>query len=648
MKQIYYLSLVGCFFTFICVAQPKNPVKYRINKNSLRELFLKEQASYTYLTGVDINNQENLINFNPILLDYSKVSSVKVKQDIEELSNASFFTVYVSDIVLPEQELWNVKAANASINLTNKVVVNDKETIPFEGGKIDVPTLNSYTKTFDPKNKVNNATTFIELGNFSAKDNRGSKGVLAELLIYNSVLSTKTKQAVESALALKYGITLTNGKNYLASDKKVIFKVEGNALFVNRIAGIGKDASMELDQKQSHSTQPEGIVTIGVGEVYKTNQENKAIIEDQNFLVWGDNNGLLKESPVSDNSSLPLLQRQWLLQATGDKSTEIATEVQFNTATIFKDTNLDLKRYLLVIDKSGKGTFLQDNLQYITASKIEGNIISFKNVIWDTDKSGSDVFTFAISKDLETTLTEEKPEFCDFNNNGVLISKAIGGVAPYTFELKIGTQVLATWNSKENVFPDNKISKLGTANYTLSVTDFVGTKKDVSYLLTNPQPVVIDLGADKRFSFEQKEVELEGTISSTEQNLSYQWTSDKDFSSNLARVRITEPATYTLTVTTEKGCTTSDSIVVKPNYASSFIVYPNEAQNGEYDILIILTEPQDFTVQVFDATGKLISTSKVNNKAEYSIHGKKINAAGVYDVVVFNEKFKISRRLIVK
>ena len=647
MKQIYFLLIIA-FFTFNSFGQTKNPPKYHLNSTKLKSLLVKKQAEFDYFSGVDTTRQGLMINFNPILLDYSKASSLRIKQDIEELSNATYFTVYLSDKLLSEQELWKVKSANTIVDLTNRVVVNGKETIPYEGGKLDSPTLNSYTKTFDSRNKANNATTFIEFGNFSGKEKKPSNGVLAELLIYNSVLRNKAKQAIETALALKYGITLVNGKDYLSTDKKVIFKVEDASLYVNRIAGIGKDDSVELNQKQSQSTQIGNVVTIGAGSIYKSNLENPSIIENQNFLVWGDNNAALTQANVNENLSLPILQRKWLIKASGEKVSEISTQIQFEAKSIFNDLNLDVKRYLLVIDKSGNGTFLPENIIYISASKIENGIITFDNVKWDTDKSGADIFSFGVSPSLEATLAESKPEYCDNGDNGVLDYTVIGGVSPYTFELQKDNQVIYTWSSKDNLFPSNKISKLGTANYKLFVTDIVGTKKEVTYRLNNPTAVTVSLGEDKRFGFEQKEMELEPIVSTTSQQLIYQWTSDKGFSSNAIKAIITEPATYNLSVTTEKGCSTNDSIVVNPNYVSSFILYPNESTDGNYDILVILTEPQDFTIQVFDIAGRLISTSKANNKSECKIHGKKINAKGVFDVVIFNEKFKIAKRLIVK
>lgn len=647
MKQSYYLLMVS-FFTIICIGQTKNSPTHRLNKSNLNDLLIKEQASFTYIAGADATPEECLINFNPIILDYSKASSLRIKQTIEELSNATYFTVYVSDKVLPEQELWSVKAANSTVNLTNLNVVNGKETIPYEGGKLDAPTLNSYTKTFDSRNKVNNATTFFEFGNFSGKEKKASKGVLAELVIYNTVLRNKVKQAVETGLALKYGITLTNSKDYLSSDKKIIYAIEEGSVFANRIAGIGKDDALELNQKQSHSTQIGGIVTIGVDAIAISNQENKGIIEDKNFLVWGDNNAPLVESTSIENSSLPLLQRKWLIKATGDYAAELSTMIQFDAKAIFDNLNLDLKRYLLVIDKSGKGTFLPENLQYVSASKIDETILTFNNVQWDTDKSGTDAFTFAISNELELALAEEKSEVCVFGDNGVLGFNVSGGIAPYTFELIKDSQIVASWGSNESPFPEDKISKLGTANYTLEVADQIGSKKNESYLLTNPELVTIDLGANKRFAVEQSETVLEPIITSNNQSLKYHWTSDKGFSSDAMNATISEPATYTLTVTTEKGCTISASVVVDSNYATSFVLYPNESSDGNYNLSVVLAEPQDFTIQVFDISGRLISTSEANNKTSHIIRGKRIGSSGVYEVVIFNEKFKIAKKLIVK
>ncbi len=133
-------------------------------------------------------------------------------------------------------------------------------------------------------------------------------GRIAEVVTYSStngdVSLTDARNRIQSYLAVKYGITLgVNGtsQDYVDSDGTVIWDQSVNAGYNYDIAGIGRDDASELYQKQSSSvndavdgTGPiEGILTIGLTDIYDTNSDNVAsnpnTISDKNFLMWGNN-----------------------------------------------------------------------------------------------------------------------------------------------------------------------------------------------------------------------------------------------------------------------------------------------------------------------------------------------------------------------
>ncbi|MBT8273343.1 MAG: hypothetical protein KJO77_06030, partial [Bacteroidia bacterium] len=79
-------------------------------------------------------------------------------------------------------------------------------------------------------------------------------GGIAELIVYNQILTTTERVQIESYLALKYGFTLgTNGtsQDYLDSDGSVIWDQSENLGFNYNVTGLGRDDNSELDQKQS-------------------------------------------------------------------------------------------------------------------------------------------------------------------------------------------------------------------------------------------------------------------------------------------------------------------------------------------------------------------------------------------------------------
>ncbi|NRB61332.1 MAG: choice-of-anchor D domain-containing protein [Winogradskyella sp.] len=133
-------------------------------------------------------------------------------------------------------------------------------------------------------------------------------GRIAEIITFSSVNNdgdlTQSRNRIQSYLAIKYGITLgVNGtsQDYVDSDGTVIWDESANTGYNYDIAGIGRDDISELNQKQSRSVNDaadgtgriEGILTIGLGDIYDTNTINKntnaVTFNDKEFLVWGNN-----------------------------------------------------------------------------------------------------------------------------------------------------------------------------------------------------------------------------------------------------------------------------------------------------------------------------------------------------------------------
>ena len=233
--------------------------------------------------------------------------------------------------------------------------------------------------------------------------------------------------------------------NKFRSNKKKIYNIKENEGFTFRIAGLGRDDKNNLYQKQSHSTQDSSIVTIGVDEIANANNDNKSKITNHTFLVWGDNNQELTiETNERSNSQVPLMKRKWKIQVTGETVSGLNTTIEFED---LEQTEKYGDDYLLVIDNSADGTFSPENTRYIKASEVENNIISFSDVQWDLDKSGSDIFTIGRNTELAVTLNEEKPISCEKVNNGVLSYEVSGGIEPYTFELINSNLKMRQWYS---------------------------------------------------------------------------------------------------------------------------------------------------------------------------------------------------------
>ena len=143
---------------------------------------------------------------------------------------------------------------------------------------------------------------------------------IAEVVIYNTAQSNRER--IESYLCLKYGI----GKlgNYTASNGTTMYWNAGaNTSYSNNVAGIGRDSGSGVYQKQSMSQSSGSQVLIGLQGMADTNAANTGSLNDNQYLMWGDN-GLIKalRVPLSHTvSGIEINSRFgsiWKVQNTGN------------------------------------------------------------------------------------------------------------------------------------------------------------------------------------------------------------------------------------------------------------------------------------------------------------------------------------------
>lgn len=185
--------------------------------------------------------------------------------------------------------------------------------------------FNGMTQVNDPSNTVD----FTGLAYFGARAGAPYTGRIAEMVLYNRVLSPAQRQNVNSYLALKYGITL--GHDYYASDWNGVtgtkmWDVGASGGFDNDITGIGLDSCSKLDQRQSTSINGDDPITMGLGSILASNALNtNAFTKDRSFLMWGNNNlNASFDSLVAAPSVLQAnyrMSRVWRVKETGTIAT---------------------------------------------------------------------------------------------------------------------------------------------------------------------------------------------------------------------------------------------------------------------------------------------------------------------------------------
>jgi hypothetical protein len=161
------------------------------------------------------------------------------------------------------------------------------------------------TNDIDKYKMINNGKYWLGRSQYW---NGSFDGRIAEVVTYNTRKtdgnSTQERNRIQSYLAIKYGITLgINGvsQDYVNSDGTLIWEQFENLDYNYDITGIGRDDVSELYQKQSRSVNDatdsegriEGILTMGLDEIYDTNKDNitdnPIKFDNKQYLVWGNN-----------------------------------------------------------------------------------------------------------------------------------------------------------------------------------------------------------------------------------------------------------------------------------------------------------------------------------------------------------------------
>lgn len=177
----------------------------------------------------------------------------------------------------------------------------------------------------------------------NGSDNAGFTGHIGELIIYGSGnITALERNKVDSYLAVKYGVTMSDTVNYITSAGDTVWNAAANTDFYNNVAGLGRDNISALHQKQSRSqhANTNSQITMGLGDIFATNALNTNSLNNGQFMLWGDNGNTqamtnsaatyttFTYQGATDNRRM---NRVWKVQNTGVSQT---VKISFPTASV--------------------------------------------------------------------------------------------------------------------------------------------------------------------------------------------------------------------------------------------------------------------------------------------------------------------------
>ncbi|MFT6001819.1 MAG: hypothetical protein ACI95T_000571 [Flavobacteriales bacterium] len=247
----------------------------------------------------------------------------------------------------------------------------------------------------------NGDTTFIGSDNI----NQYYDGNIAEIMNVQHV-SGKTflqnqQNIIESYLAIKYGITLdqvndndndgTVGTDYSFSDSSSAWEDSVSTTYIHDIAGIGQDDFYGLDQRQSKSVNPDGMVTIGLMNIATNNLAHLTPFSDNLIaLMWANNDSTkniwVKNETQAGFNIIYRIKREWLVEENYNDVGELL--VQIDSADLPIPPMGASKPLYLVVDEDKDGDFSTGELRLSKMDKTNG--------VWqgDINLADGEYFTF--------------------------------------------------------------------------------------------------------------------------------------------------------------------------------------------------------------------------------------------------------------
>ena len=305
---------------------------------------------------------------------------------INDSRQSDVIVVYETIDTVHENALWQIRIDSTSrIGQTTQRILNENGQITYDTANRLRPVVNYLAQSWRTPEVCTPTLAFC------MADSLRMNGKIAEVIYFDSRISDTSVIQWISYLAIKYGITLTQ-TDYLDSRKKIIWNNRDYSEFSSSIAGLGRDNSMGLCQKQSYFADEQ--IVIGIDNFATTNEANSAHITNGHFIVMGmDINGLQNATEVyTQNGELYQVIGKSIVQGTGAIST-------YNTFLLL-DTSVvnDSITPALLIDRSGSGNFPIGETMVIWPSTNDSlGYFVYENISWDLDNSGTDLFCFAIN-----------------------------------------------------------------------------------------------------------------------------------------------------------------------------------------------------------------------------------------------------------
>ena len=256
---------------------------------------------------------------------------------INDSRQSDVIVVYETYDTANENALWQVQLDTARrIGQTTRRILNDNGQIAYDTANRQKPVVNYLSQSWRKPGVCAPTLTLC------AADSLRLHGRVAEALYFDRRISDTAVIQWISYLAVKYGVTLAQ-TDYLDSRRTVVWDYTDYPDYCTSIAGLGRDDSVGLYQKQTYYA--DGHIIVGVAEpsyyggytLTENNEDNPAFIADGDFILFGMDGVLpaVSEIYTLSGETYGVIERS-MAQVTGDAHT-------YNTFVLLDTTRVTKK-----------------------------------------------------------------------------------------------------------------------------------------------------------------------------------------------------------------------------------------------------------------------------------------------------------------
>ena len=324
------------------------------------------------------------MNFNKCF-EISGAETFSLQLGINDSRQSDVIVVYETYDTADENALWQVQLDTTKrIGQTTQRILNDNGQIIYDTANRLMSVINYLSQSWREPEVCAPSLTLC------SADSLQLHGKIAEALYFDRRISDTAVIQWISYLAVKYGVTLAQ-TDYLDSRRNVIWDYINYPGFCTSIAGLGRDDSVGLCQKQTYFADNQ--IVVGINQLAQTNEGNVSAIDDGDFILFGMDGVLSAVSEIYTQSgeTYEVIGRS-MVQVTGNART-------YNTFVLLDTTAVqDSIAPVLLIDRSGTGEFPAGESEQMQSSGLDSlGHYRYHNIRWDTDQSGRDFFCFAVA-----------------------------------------------------------------------------------------------------------------------------------------------------------------------------------------------------------------------------------------------------------